>query len=188
MHLFKVFVVLLLLLGAFASCEESVRLFQSDSNNWVTEGNAQWRFIEEVLEGSCAGTEGFVMTKKAYQNFELELEFYPDSTINSGVFVRCKAIALSAADCHEMNIWDLHPKPEFRTGAVVTKANPEITVNTLNKWNTYKIRCMDNQVNVWVNDSLTAAFLDDTLGTGHIGLQAAGNGTIRFRNITLQAL
>ena len=188
MYLLKGFFRLILILGPLSACQKSMPLFQSDSKDWVKEGNAQWNFTKEALVGVAAGTAGFVMTKNTYDDFQLELEFYPDNTINSGVFVRCKAIALDASDCHEMNIWDLHPNQKFRTGAIVTKAAPEVMVNTVNKWNTYKIRCLDNQVNVWVNDSLTAVFEDGILGPGHIGLQAAGNGTIRFRNIALQEL
>ncbi len=188
MHYLKVFLLLIISLGFGTTCQESVPLFQADSQDWVMEGNAQWNFTKEALEGVASGTEGFVMTKNTYENFQLELEFYPDSTINSGVFVRCKMMALDASDCHEMNIWDLHPNQEFRTGAIVTKAIPRAQVNTLNKWNTYKIRCTDKQVNVWVNDTLTAAFEDGILGSGHIGLQAAGNGTIKFRNIAIQEL
>ena len=188
MHTLNVFFSITVVLCCCMACQQSVPLFERDSGAWVMEGNAQWNFTQEALVGVTTGTEGFIMTKNTYEDFQLELEFYPDSTINSGVFVRCKAIALDASDCHEMNIWDLHPNQEFRTGAIVTKAAPKVTVNTLNKWNTYRIRCLDDQVSVWVNDSLTASFEDGILGPGHIGLQAAGKGTIKFRNIALQEL
>ncbi len=188
MHHLKVFLLLIVILVPLTACQESVPLFQSDTNDWEMGGDAQWRFKKEVVEGVCAATEGFIMTKNTYGNFQLELEFYPDSTINSGVFVRCKTIALSATDCHEMNIWDLHPNQDFRTGAIVAKATPKTNVNTLNRWNTYKIRCSGTQVNVWVNDTLTAEFEDVVLKQGHIGLQASGKGTIKFRNIYVKEL
>lgn len=180
------FYVLVLL--SLSSCTKSHHLFNTDNGNWTVRGNAQWNFTELKLEGICDDSEGFVMTKDPYDDFELFLEFFPDSTINSGVFVRCQNFELSAADCHEMNIWDLHPNQEFRTGAIVTKSKPLTRVNTLNRWNTYRIKCMDKMVKVWVNDTLTAKFEDVDLNTGYIGLQASGNGKITFRNIELKGL
>jgi len=151
-------------------------------------GNAQWNFTNEMLEGICNNNEGFLMTKSPYDDFELLLEFFPDSTINSGVFVRCQDFELSATDCHEMNIWDLHPNQEFRTGAIVTKSKPLAKVRTLNRWNTYRIQCLGQHIQVWINDTLTAKFEDVTLKKGSIGLQASGNGRIKFRNLELKPL
>ena len=183
-----IYCCLLLLISYLSSCQQSAPLFEAGSADWVTEGNAEWQFSEDILEGRAVGEDGFVMTRDTYDNFLLELEFFPDSTINSGVFVRCKNSALSATDCHEMNIWDLHPNQEFRTGAIVTKATPRSTLNTINQWNSYKIRCEGPRVAVWVNDTLTAEIEDMVLSKGHIGLQASGKGTIRFRNIHLKQL
>ena len=47
-----------------------------------------------------------VYTKQAYKDFVLEMEFKPESTINSGVFIRCKNYDINASDCYEINIWD----------------------------------------------------------------------------------
>ena len=188
MHRLLSYYCLLALAATFISCQQSIPLFKEGAANWVIEGAAEWRFSEAVLEGKANDQDGFVMTRNTYDDFLLELEFYPDSTINSGVFVRCKEVALSATDCHEMNIWDLHPNQEFRTGAIVTKSTPRSKVNTINQWNSYKIRCDGTQVTVWVNDTLTAEIEDKVLSQGHIGLQASGKGTIKFRNIRLKEL
>lgn len=182
------FVFLLSFLILTTACQQSDGLFLENANDWLEKGDATWSFNNNELVGSIDQGGGFVMTKKSYKNFELNLEFYPDSTINSGVFLRCKAYNLDATDCHEINIWDLHPNQDFRTGAVVTKAVPLGKVTTLNQWNSYKIKNKNDHIEVWVNDTLTADILDNSLEEGFIGLQAAGKGTIKFRNVKVQPL
>ena len=167
---------------------ETIKLFQENAGDWVEQGNADWQFVDNELIGKLDTGAGFVITQKVYDDFVLELEFNPDSTINSGIFVRCAGHEMNPFTCHEINIWDLHPNQDFRTGAIVTKVKPLAKVETLNKWNTYKIRCEQDQVQAWINGILTAELKDASLGKGHIGLQAAGGGQIRFRNVKIQML
>ncbi|WP_237561706.1 3-keto-disaccharide hydrolase [Flagellimonas algicola] len=163
-------------------------MFQENTNDWFQKGDASWSHNNNELVGSIEEGTGFVMTNKMYKDFILKLEFYPDSTINSGVFLRCKEHNIDAADCHEINIWDLHPNQDFRTGSVTTKAIPLAKVNTLNRWNTYKIKNENDRIEVWVNDTLTADHQDNSLDQGFIGLQAAGKGKIKFRNVIVEPL
>jgi len=163
-------------------------LFEENGNNWFSEGDADWRFINGELTGSLESGTGFVMTKKAYKDFVLELEFKPDSTINSGIFIRCKEDAISNVDCYEINIWDLHPDQKSRTGAVVTRSTPLAHVETLDKWNSYKIKNEKDHLQVWINDILMADLKDQDLVEGPIALQAAERGEIAFRNVRLTTL
>lgn len=180
--------VAFLLVCALASCTNTTSLFQENSDDWETFGTAKWQFSKGVLKGSINEGEGFLMTKKSFTNFMLELEFKPDSTINSGVFIRCVNKELSATDCHEINIWDLHPNQDFRTGAIVSKVVPKNYVETINKWNTYRIKANGNQIKVWVNNRITADSSFTTPLSGYIALQAMGNGEISFRNIKLSII
>ena len=170
------------------ACTDSTDLFQEDSDDWEMFGDAQWGFSEAVLTAKSKNGSGFVMTKKTYKDFVLKLEFQPDSTINSGVFIRCSKKELSATDCHEINIWDLHPNQEYRTGAIVTKAIPLNHVETLNQWNTYKIKAENDRIQVWLNNMLTADSKYEYPREGFIGLQAMGTGEISFRNVTLSRI
>ena len=174
-----------LVISCSTSRKLALRLFQEKSKDWVQEGDATWLFDQSTITGEIEEGAGFIMTAEKYANFELELEFFPDSTINSGVFIRCQEVALSVEKCHEINIWDLHPNQENRTGAIVGKFKPLAKVNTLNRWNTYRIECKGAMVKIWVNGQLTAEYEDPTLKEGYIGLQAAGKGTIKFRNVRL---
>jgi len=161
-------------------------IFAEDSNEWFQEGRATWKFNGDQLVGTSLGGSGFVMTNKKYQNFTLSLEFYPDAGINSGIFVRCKNKEISNKDCYEMNIWDYHPDQESRTGSIVTRAKPLIDVQTIGKWNSYKITCESNHIRTWINGKLTVDIFNDDLSEGYIALQAAEPGRIKFRNVKIK--
>lgn len=163
-------------------------LFEENGANWFEGGDAHWEFKEKELTGTSTGAAGFVMTRESYKNFELLLEFYPDSTVNSGIFVRCAHREISNIDCYEMNIWDLHPDQKSRTGSIVTRADPIANVETLNKWNTYRLVLKGGEIKTWVNDILTINIKNQELKEGYIALQTAETGTIKFRNVTLTTL
>jgi len=175
-------------LFVFISCGGTKTLFKESSEDWIKGGAAIWQLNSEEIFGISESGESFIMTKDSYKNFILELEFYPDKTINSGIFVRCKNYNISNTECYEMNIWDLNPNQTYGTGSVVTRASPAASVETINKWNTYKIENKENQLRVWVNGILTADILDDDLVEGYVGLQAAETGTIKFRNVKITEL
>lgn len=178
--------ILWLLAFTLGSCSYSGEvLFAEGHADWETHGTAHWTFQGDTLVGAATDAEGFVMTRGTYSNFILDLEFKPDSSINSGIFIRCTECELSAEDCYEINIWDLHPTPKWRTGAIVLRETPLAHVNTLNRWNTYRIAAGADTLRIWVNDTLTALIPDPELTEGYIGLQASGTGEIRFRNVRL---
>lgn len=180
--------LLVFMVSCFETAQEWNVLFSEDGDDWVANGDAEWKFVNGELVGSLDNGAGFVMTKNSYANFILELEFKPDSTINSGIFIRCKENAISNVDCYEINIWDLHPNQDSRTGAVVTRAKPLKKIETLNKWNTYKIKNYKDHLQVWINDVKLIDIKDNDLTEGPIALQAAESGKILFRNVLLTHL
>ncbi len=107
---------LILCHGCKSKENKTIALFEENSDAWFVDGDSKWEFVNNELMGVADSTSGFIITKDRYRNFELSLEFQPDSTINSGVFVQCAKPEMSATDCHELNIWDLHPNQDFRTG------------------------------------------------------------------------
>lgn len=154
----------------------------------MSSGDAEWKFDNEELIGYASDNEGFVMTEDQFSDFVLTLEFYPDDSINSGIFVRCAEIALSAVDCYEFNIWDRHPNQESRTGSIVGRTTALSKVHTIDQWNTYKIRCVGDDIQAWINDVKVAEIKNLDRAGGYLGLQTAGNGTIRFRNVRIVEL
>lgn len=188
----KTLTTILSLLVLVYSCSEKKKtqeiLFQENTDDWFVEGDASWEFVNNVLVGTAKDEGGFVMTKKSYSDFVLELEFYPDSTVNSGIFIRCKGKELSHNDCYEINIWDLHPSQENRTGAVVSRASPIEKIETLNKWSTYRIKNEGDHLQVWINDIMMVDIKDHDLKEGPIALQAYEEGVVKFRNIRILTL
>jgi len=168
--------------------QEEEALFEENDEDWIKGGNADWTFVNNELIGRLDSGQGFVVTKKAYQNFALTVEFYPDDTINSGVFLRCKNAGLSGEDCYELNIWDDNPNQEYRTGAIFLRSNPLAQVETINKWNTYELRCEGDRIQASINGVVTADLRDPSLAEGFIALQARGIGEIRFRNMKVRPL
>lgn len=59
-----------------------------------------------------------------------------------------------------------------------------------NRWNRYRIRCVGNHLQFFVNDVPTTDYFDPTNLSGHIGLQHHGekDQTYRFRNLTVKEL
>ena len=59
-----------------------------------------------------------------------------------------------------------------------------------NEWNRYKIRCVDDHIQIWVNDIKTTDLKDSTDKNGYIAIQHHGEkGQIyRFRNIQILEL
>ncbi len=188
LSLFILFLTFLACTNPKPSDQEPAILFLENADNWSIEGEANWSFENGELVGVADSLMGFVVTKTSFKNFELTLEFNPDSTINSGVYVRCVGGGTTPDNCYEINIWDLHPNQDNRTGAVVFKANPLTYVETLNKWNTYRVRCEDGRIQAWVNGEQTADLQDTDFSEGYIALQAAAVGTIRFRKVEVKEL
>ncbi|WP_408033157.1 3-keto-disaccharide hydrolase [Tenacibaculum xiamenense] len=185
MNYFKAIIFTFLFVILSVSCKKENNFLKEIESDWLIKGNANWSFSNNIIRGEINEGDGFMYSKKRYRNFVLKVEFKPDSTINSGVFIRCKNDSINPLNCYEFNIWDNHPKQEFRTGSVVLKSFPLAKVNTVGKWNTYKIKCVDNHLQAWINNVLVADLVDENLAEGYLGLQASGNGTVQFRNMKL---
>ncbi|MEO0896562.1 MAG: DUF1080 domain-containing protein [Bacteroidota bacterium] len=162
-----------------------IQLFLEDHDDWIQQGDANWAFEEGELIGKSDSSAGFVITKASFDEFQLKLEFKPDSTINSGIYIQCRSEVMDAISCREINIWDLHPNQSFRTGALVGMAEPLKVVHTIGKWNTYKIIAKNHRIQAWVNQQQTLDVVDSSFTKGTIALQAAGSGQIRFRQVEL---
>jgi hypothetical protein len=176
------------LVALFSSCGSTETLFRDHDTGWFEKGEAEWEFTGNQIVGTTQGGAGFIMTKERFGDFVLELEFFPDETVNSGIFIRCKNDELSYTDCYEINIWDRHPDQKNRTGAIVSRAVPMAQVQTLNHWNTYKIISKKNHIQAWVNGTRTADIKNEDLTEGYIGLQAAEVGAVKFRNVRIRRL
>ncbi|MEL6717382.1 MAG: DUF1080 domain-containing protein [Bacteroidota bacterium] len=170
------------------SCKSNKSFLQTNAQDWFIGGDAKWKFEQGEIIGTVADGNGFIMSRDVHTDFLLTLEFYPDSTINSGVFIGCANREINPTDCYELNIWDLHPNQNFRTGAFVTKAPPLSYVETINKWNTYEIKMKDKHITAKINNKIVVDMETNDRNAGFYALQAANTGEIRFRKIVFQIL
>ncbi|NRD23729.1 DUF1080 domain-containing protein [Winogradskyella litoriviva] len=184
----KISAVILVIFSLVFSCNHSEKLFQENSNTWKSYGDNCWHFSENELIGEVKNQESYLITKQRFKDFDLNLEFKPDNSINTGVFIRCINEDVNPKNCYELNIWDLHPDQTNRTGAIVARVNPRVVVSTINKWNTYRIKAVNSHIQVWINDTLTIDTIDNALREGYIGLQAKATGKVSFRNINIQTI
>lgn len=181
------FKVLVLACIAF-SCGTKNNKELSNQSNWKVIGDAEWTFENNQITGKSDNTIGFVITKESFKDYELELDFKPSETINSGIFIRCESQEPSASECYEINVWDLNPNQDYRTGGIVNKFSPLEKVNTIEKWNHCKIKAQGNTLTVWMNDIKVMEATDGDHAQGRLALQSRGEGQIAFKNITITPL
>ena len=190
----SIFIVLLFILSACITGNNNAigrKLFNDNNlSNWKQVGAAIWKVSDRQISVADPKADGMLVTKEKYSNFKLSLEFWVDEKVNSGVFIRCSdAEKITPFSCYEMNIWDQHPKQEYRTGSIVTLVSPPLAqVETVNKWNKYEIIAAQNNILVTVNGIVTARLDDTKHSSGYIALQSSNKGTVRFRNISLEVL
>jgi len=160
-------------------------------------GDANWRAEGGAIVAD-RGRSGFLLTRDAYRDFEMRVEFWADKDTNSGIFFRCDSREkITAATCYEVNIWDTRPDPKFGTGAIVDiKAVPVPVKNRAGgKWNTYEIIAKGSQLIVKLNGVETAKAQDARHYDGPIGLQyaiggvnGAQGGPIKWRKVQIRPL
>jgi hypothetical protein len=162
----------------------------STLDHWAKIGDVKWSNIEGVTESVVDSGEGFLVSTEKYSSFLLEIDFYPTAEVNSGIFIACQnPQEPSFTSCHEINIWDNHPKQEYRTGAIVAKVFPPLAqIQTLDKWNSYSIRIENGTVTAHLNGTKTAQLNNEDLGEGYLALQKAEGGQIKFKNLRITPL
>ena len=161
-------------------------LFDGTSlEGWTTVDDANWQVADGAVSAD-SGT-GFLLTAASYDDFDLELEFWVTPDANSGVFIRCADPSqIGAATCYEVNIFDQRPDPAYRTGGIVEVAEPQVMIETGNRWNRYEISAHGTHLVVRLNGQTTVDTNDDKLAAGPIALQY-GAGRVMFRNVRIRA-
>lgn len=175
----------LLLVGA---CKSPQALYNGNVGDWEIAGDAEWSLSATDIVGESSGEMGFIKTTKAYGDFELTLDFLPDATVNSGVFIKCQSGEINPDNCYEINIWDSNPKTQNRSGSIVRRVPANHVVLTTNKWNTMSIKSKNGTITAKVNGKKTASLSSDDWPAGPIAFQAGEGGTIRFKNINIKEL
>ncbi|NOZ20019.1 MAG: DUF1080 domain-containing protein [Planctomycetes bacterium] len=160
-----------------------------DLTNWDLEHDAaqHWKIIDGALEYDGKGKS--LRTAKDYANFELWVDWKIPPKGDSGIYLRGKP---------QVQIWE---RPKIGSGGLFNnKKHPSkplvIADNPPGKWNTFKIKIVDDVVTVYLNDKLV---VDNTVlecwpkydtklpATGRIELQHHGS-KLWFKNIYIKEL
>ncbi len=213
---------------AFAHAADNQLTEQEKQAGWqlLFDGKdmSQWRnFKSESLnpawvieEGAMTLTKGGgdLLTKKQYQNFELQIDWKISSKGNSGIFVLADETGqMIYSHAPEIQIIDNeeHPDTEIDShlaGSIYDLfAAPIAAHKPANRWNHVRIKMQDKHLQVWQNGISTTSIVIGsttwntlvkgskfatwqnfaTADQGHIGLQDHGD-KVWFKNIKIKEL
>lgn len=166
-----------------------VNLFAGhDLSQFIEVGGADWNIVDDYVEATSGTGTGFLVTRGAYGDVQLQAEFWTSPDANSGIFMRCpSADGVSDTACYEVNIFDQRPDQTYRTGGIVHLAAPMAQMDAADRWNTFDIIMDGDHLVVRMNDTLMVDMNDSMIERGVIAFQW-GSGTVRFRNIRLRPL
>jgi hypothetical protein len=171
-----------------------VTLFDGTNlDNWNPIGTANWKLDEGVVVADNGN--GFLVSKNAYGDFQLRVEFWIEDKTNSGVFIRCTdPNSVTGKSAYEVNIWDTRPDPKYGTGAIVDVAAVDPMPHAGGKWNVYEITAKGNTFTVVLNGQKSVdGAQSDKFASGRIALQhgkgvTGESGIVKFRKVQIKPL
>ncbi|MBN1845691.1 MAG: DUF1080 domain-containing protein [Sedimentisphaerales bacterium] len=198
----------ILLPTGWAAGEESWQdLFDGKTlNGWVQRnGQARYEVVDGVIVGTTvAGTpNSFLCTEKDYGDFILELEFWVDPALNSGIQIRSESRPdFKNGRVHGYQV-EIDPSARAWSGGIYDEARRGWLFDLKdrpaaqqafrqNQWNHYRIEAIGDRMRTWVNGVPAADLKDDMTRRGFIALQVHSDPKsglqVKWRNIRLQDL
>ena len=159
-------------------------------------GDVNWRAEGGAIVGD-KGKGGHLVSKKSYKDFQLRVEFYAETTTNSGIFMRCTDRSnITDKSCYEANIFDLRGDQTYATGGIVHRGPVKAPTKAGGKWNTYEISMKGSELVVKLNGIETSRINNTELpGPGPITLQFGNRppkgdpgGAIKWRKVQIKEL
>jgi len=188
------------------SKSEKIQLFNGvDLSNWVFKlkdpaiDPAKVFTIKNGVIHISGDPFGYMRTKDIYSDYNLHVEWrWPKEPTNSGVFVHaqepdtiwlkcieCQLKAGNAGDFVCMNGADMNERTD-KSKIFVNKL-VDSSEKPAGEWNTMKVICKANIIEVYVNGVLQNRGTNVSLNSGHICLQSEGKD-VEFRNVYLTKL
>ncbi|HOX83132.1 MAG TPA: DUF1080 domain-containing protein [Chryseolinea sp.] len=194
----KLIVSLILLTIAITSVAQ-VKLFNGkDLSGWKIHGTELW-YVEKgelICESGPDKQYGYLVSDKAFTNFELTVDFKQESNGNSGVFFHCSIdgtkIAGWQAEVAPLNMHTGGIYESYGRGWLIQPdADGEKKLKE-GEWNTMIVRVEGKKVTTFLNGSQMITLVDDKIGdsNGKIALQIHDGGgvKVRWKNIQLKEL
>ena len=179
-----------------------------DLSGWTCEGDmSAWGVEDGEIVTEKPGQGWWLRTDRMYRDFELTLDFWLPEGGNSGIGLRGSSNGDPAFTGMEVQILDTHGQtPDVHNcGAVYEAIAPtSMAVKPAGEWNSYRIRLVDDTLDVWLNGEHihdgqkldSRGFfrkpeqkmpLDARATTGYISIQDHGH-PFRFKNIRIKDL
>jgi hypothetical protein len=157
--------------------------------DWNRLGEANWRMEDGALVADKRGKDiAHLVSKEAYKDFMLHVEFWVTDDANSGIFMRCQdPMKITDKSCYEANIFDQRKDPTYGTGAIVHFVEVNPMPKAGGKWNTYEITAKGRDITVVLNGQKTAVLNNNMFTEGPITLQY-GAGVVKFRKVAVKKL
>lgn len=179
----------------------AVVLFDGASlDAWTARGTAQWKVENGIISGGQHGDprrSGLLMTKQAFLDFDLSLEFKMDEhgKYNSGVYLRYDPEGRTG-DTYQINIG--RAAAEEYTGLFLKgwldKGDEDDKIRKPLEWNRLRVKAVGAHIEAWLNGEKIVDYVDpkprpELLTSGRIALQTYGAdghaGWVKFRNIVV---
>ncbi len=191
-------ITLFLLVGASVA-QKKVSLFNGkDLTGWTINGTEKW-YVENGLLVCESGPDkqyGYLSTNKSYKNFDLTVQFKQEANGNSGVFFR------SSIEGVKISGWQVEVAPiNQHTGGIYESygrgwlIQPNVEHEKYlktGKWNTLRIKVVNDQVTTWLNGHMMVDLKDEKIGKGEgfLALQIHDGGGIKvkWRKLKIQEL
>jgi len=175
---------------------QTVSLFNGKNlNGWKIHGTELW-YVEDgllVCESGDDKAYGYLSTISHYNNFDLSVDFKQEANGNSGIFFR------STIEGTKISGWQVEVAPPGSDSGGIYESygrgwliKPDITkdkVLKMGKWNTMRIRVVNDKVKTWLNGVPMITLNDEKIGRGKgsIALQIHDGGDIKvkWKNIKL---
>jgi len=186
-----------LVFAGFAQKQQS--LFNGKNlDGWTINGTEKW-YAEKgelICESGPDKQYGYLSTTKNYKNFILTVTFKQEANGNSGVFFR------SSIEGVKISGWQVEVAPSgqhtggiyesYGRGWIVQPKPEDEKYLKMGKWNTMKIKVVNDQVTTWLNGHMMIDLKDEKIGqgAGFIALQIHDGGGIkvRWKNLLIQEL
>ncbi|GHF92059.1 3-keto-disaccharide hydrolase [Thalassotalea marina] len=175
--------------------------------------NKKWQIDNNTMSLTARGG-GDILTKKAYKNFELQLEWKISSAGNSGIFVLVDELGQAIySHAPEVQILDNERHSDNKVDSHLSGSlydlvsSPKASHKPAEQWNQVTIKLVDGHLQVWQNGVSTASIVIGSTTwnnlvksskfatwqgfaqgkSGHIGLQDHGD-KVWFKNIKIREL
>lgn len=169
-------------------------------------GKAEYKVENNAIVGytKVNTPNTFLVTKKNYGDFILELEFQVDDSMNSGIQFRSESKKSYQNGRVHGYQYEIDPSKRAWSGGIYDEARRNwiypLTMNPKAQsafksgaWNKVRIECLGNSIRTWLNGVACANIWDDATPSGFIALQVHSIGdnakmagkTVAWRDIRI---